>query len=140
MTGGMSRDIATDFAGSDRLRPDGRPKPELRAELRRIGNGRNAISVAVALLAPAALVALVVWLSVPFLWIAAVPIMGILQNRMYILHHEAAHRLLFSNRTLNDRIGINLIGWLPFGPEGTRLPAVQLLSDRRGVGPPQAAS
>lgn len=115
MTGGMSRDIATNFAGSERLRPDGRPKPELRAELRQIANGRNAVSVVAALLAPAALVALVAWLSVPFLWIAAVPVMGILQNRMYILHHEAAHRLLFSNRTLNDRIGINLIGWLPFG-------------------------
>ena len=41
--------------------------------------------------------------------------MAIAQTRFYILHHEAAHRLLFSNRRLNDIIGINILGWIPFG-------------------------
>jgi len=42
-------------------------------------------------------------------------LMGFVQNRMFILHHEGAHRLLFSNRKLNDLIGITIFGWLSFG-------------------------
>jgi fatty acid desaturase len=41
--------------------------------------------------------------------------MALSQNRLFILHHEAAHRVLFPNRRLNDLIGITLIGWLTFG-------------------------
>ncbi len=38
LTGGLapSEDDLAPFEGSDRLRPDGRPRPEFRAELRRI--------------------------------------------------------------------------------------------------------
>ena len=115
MTGGMTRPDLPRFEGSDRLRADGRPKPALRAELRRIPNFINAIEVIATMAAPVAVIAVVVaighWLAV----VAAVPIIGTLQLRMFVLHHEAAHRLLFSNRWLNDRIGINLVGWFPFG-------------------------
>lgn len=41
--------------------------------------------------------------------------MGIVQTHMNILHHEAAHRLLFSNRRVNDFVGINVLGFLPLG-------------------------
>ena len=51
------------------------------------------------------------WLAV----VAGVPLMGMAMNRTFILHHEAAHRLLFSNRRVNDVVGVNLIGWLSFG-------------------------
>ena len=44
--------------------------------------------------------------------------MPIAQNRLFILHHEAAHRVLFSRRRINDLIGIHLIGWLTFGTGG----------------------
>jgi fatty acid desaturase len=44
--------------------------------------------------------------------------MPIAQNRLFILHHEAAHRVLFSGRRINDLVGINLIGWLTFGTGG----------------------
>jgi len=115
MTGGMSRDIAPHFAGSNRLRSDGRPKPEFRAELRQIADGRNALTAVVTLATPAAIVAGAVWLSHPVVWVLSFFAMAIAQNRMYILHHEASHRLLFSNRTINDRIGVNLFGWLPLG-------------------------
>jgi len=116
MTGGMVRDeLSPAFAGSARLRPDGRPRPELRAELRRIGDMANAVTVVATMVAPIVIVWAALWLDHPVTWVLAFFAMGSAMNRMFILHHEAAHRLLFSNRRLNDLIGINLIGWLPFG-------------------------
>ncbi len=115
MTGGMVSYTPSDFMGSDLLRADARPRPEFRAELRRIDNTRNAVLVA----------SLLTW-AVVTVWVVAVlntwwaVLIGMLsialvQLRMYILHHEAAHRLLFSNRTINDVVGINILGWLPLG-------------------------
>ncbi len=118
MTGGMVRRGLGGFEGSARLRPDGRPRPEFRAELRRIPNFANACHVVGSCAAPVLVVAAVAavghWAAV----VVAVPVIGVLMNRLFILHHEAAHRLLFSNRVLNDIIGINIIGWLPFGTGG----------------------
>ena len=115
MTGGMATSSPADFGGSDLLRPDGRPRPEFRAALRKIDNTRNAGTVLSLFAAPA----LIVWLvaQIGTWWAIALAIvpMGIVQTRMYILSHEAAHRLLFSNRTANDVIGINILGWLPLG-------------------------
>ena len=115
MTGGMARSGLPVFAGSTRLRPDGRPRPKFRAELRRIPDVLNAVTVVVTVAAPVVVIAAVVaidhWLAAA----AAVPVMGIILLRMFILHHEAAHRLLFSNRVVNDVVGVNILGWLPFG-------------------------
>lgn len=119
MTGGMTRRLPASalapFAGSDRLRPDGRPRPAFRAELRRIPDGRNVLTCLYAVGLPVALVALVIALDHWAAIAAGVIAMGILQNRMFILHHEGAHRLLFSNRRINDLVGVNLFGWLAFG-------------------------
>ena len=115
MTGGMAPSDVPPFAGSDRLRPDGRPRSAFRAELRRIANVRNAISTAASLALPAVVVAVVVaighWAAV----VVAMPLMAIFQNRLFILHHEASHRLLFTSRRWNDLIGITIVGWLAFG-------------------------
>ena len=115
MTGGMARSGLPTFAGSPRLRPDGRPRPEFRAELRRIPDTVNAVTVMATLAAAVALVAAVIaidhWLATAL----AVPVMGVVMLRMFILHHEAAHRLLFSDRVVNDVIGVHILGWLPFG-------------------------
>ena len=115
MTGGMTRPDLASFEGSQRLRPDGRPTPAFRAQLRRIPNAINALEVIATLTAPVVIIVAVIAIDHPLAVIAAVPIIGTLQLRMFILHHEASHRLLFSNRWLNDRIGINLVGWFPFG-------------------------
>ena len=114
MTGGLVKEV-TPFAGSDRLRPDGRPKPELRAELRKIADVRNAFASVFALVAPIAVLVAAASIGTWWAYVVAFPIMSSLQLRMYILHHEAAHRLLFSNRRLNDLIGINILGWIPWG-------------------------
>ncbi|MCP5027573.1 MAG: hypothetical protein GY929_14955 [Actinomycetia bacterium] len=115
MTGGMVPASVEPFAGSDRLRPDGRPQGELRLQLRQIADFRNVITTVMSLAMPVLLVAAVVaighWLAV----VVAVPLMAVLQNRLFILHHEAAHRLLFSSRRWNDWIGVTLCGWIAFG-------------------------
>lgn len=115
MTGSMAPTINNTFSGSDLLRADGRPRPEFRKRLRRIHNGRNALTVLSVLLAPIAITWSVSAVSTWWATLAAVLGMGMVQTRMYILHHEAAHRLLFSNRLLNDFVGINVLGLLPLG-------------------------
>lgn len=117
LTGGMAPTPAP-FVGSDRLHPDGRPKGAFRDSLRTVPDARNALAASGAVAFPLALVAAAVVLSHPAAWIAAFLLMPIAQNRLFILHHEAAHRVLFSNRRLNDLIGINLVGWLTFGTGG----------------------
>ena len=152
MTGGMARSDLPAFAGSERLRPDGRPRPEFRAHLRRIPNTINAVTVVATSAAAVAVVAAVIavdhWLATT----VAVPVMGVVMLRMFILHHEAAHRLLFSNRVVNDVVGVHILGWLPFGTgtpplpagsrqppprrvraQGARFPAVLLLPGAAGV-------
>ena len=64
--------------------------------------------------------------------------MAIAQNRLFILHHEAAHRVLFSNRRINDLIGINLIGLITFGTgsHGYRLGHLQHHRDEFGPDEP----
>ena len=114
MTGGMVIP-SREFAGSNRLHPDGSPKKAFRDQLRKISNFKNSFSVILSLLLPP----LIIWVSMiyshPLIWIFLILCMGIAQNRLFIIHHEAAHRLLFSNQKINDLIGIRLIGWLAFG-------------------------
>ena len=117
LTGGMAPTPAP-FVGSDRLHPAGRPKGAFRASRRTVPDACNALAASGAVAFPLAVVASAVVLSHPAAWIAAFLLMPIAQNRLFILHHEAAHRVLFSNRRLNDLIGINLVGWLTFGTGG----------------------
>ena len=126
LTGGLapSEDDLAPFEGSDRLRPDGRPRPEFRAELRRIPNLTNVVHILVVLAYPF----LVVWgaltISHPLTWVLAFCAMGVWYQRALTLHHESAHRLLFSNRTANDWVGEKLLGLLAFGDGG---PAYRLV-------------
>lgn len=115
MTGGMVPAVPVHFTGSDLLRADGRPRPHFRDELRRIDNARNALTVGALLVAPVAVVWATALLNTWWAYVVGVVLMAVVQIRMYILHHEAAHRLLFSNRKINDVVGINILGWLPLG-------------------------
>ncbi|MBJ32090.1 MAG: hypothetical protein CL466_11900 [Acidimicrobiaceae bacterium] len=117
MTGGMAP-APPPFAGSDRLHPDGRPKGAFRAELRKVDDVRNGLAALVSVASPAVVVGATVVLAHPVAWVMAFLVMPVVQNRLFILHHEAAHRTLFSNRRLNDLVGINLVGWLTFGTGG----------------------
>jgi fatty acid desaturase len=61
-------------------------------------------------------IALAVWLDNPFMWIAAFLLMGRAHAQIAALMHEAAHRLLFRDRKLNDWVGRWLLGFPAFTP------------------------
>jgi len=115
LTGGMAPDDLPPFAGSVRLRPDGRPRGAFRDELRRLPDVRNALAVVSVLTQPVVITWAVVTVDHWLAWAAGMVLMGSVFARFLALNHEAAHRLLFSNRRLNDLVGTNLLGWLAFG-------------------------
>ena len=119
-TGGLapSVDVIAPFNGSDRLRPDGRPKPEFRAELRKIPNAMNAFHTVFNLALPLLYISAAVAIDHPIGWVGAFLAMGVYFQRILTLHHEAAHRLLFSKRAVNDWVGEKFIGLLVFGDGG----------------------
>ena len=98
---------------TDSVLADGRLTPTVRDELRRIPSLRNALSVLSTYLQTAALVvAAVVW--APWSWIPVFVLMGRAHAQFASLMHEAAHRLLFRNKTSNDWCGRWLIGYPAF--------------------------
>jgi fatty acid desaturase len=108
--------LLTDVLPTDRLGPTGRPVGQLREELYRIPDLANWGHVAGVWLQSVGVIALASWWGHPAGWIAAFVLMGRSFARFSILAHEAAHRLLFSNRTLNDRIGAWLVAYPAFVP------------------------
>jgi fatty acid desaturase len=93
--------------------PDGRPTPALRSRLRRIPSLRNAVSVAGLYLQTG----LVLWATVrfaPWSWPITFLLMGRAHAQFASLMHEAAHRLLFADRRLNDGVGRWLLGFPAF--------------------------
>ncbi|MGI9621360.1 MAG: fatty acid desaturase family protein [Acidimicrobiales bacterium] len=143
ITGGLAPRPETlrDFSGSDSLRADGRPRPDLRSELRRIHNLANSWTVAWVLAAPVLIVAVFVTIGSWWLYPVAFVAMGSMYPRFYVLNHEAAHRLLFSNRRLNDAVGQKLIGLIAFGDggDGYRLMHAQHHRDEFGPKEPDLA-
>jgi fatty acid desaturase len=100
-----------------RLLSDGRPDAGLRAELRQIPRVRNAVTVGAAWLQIAAVIGGAVWLDRWWAWLLAVVLMGRSFALLLILSHEAAHRLLFRQRSVNDLVGRWLLaapGFVPF--------------------------
>ena len=100
-----------------RIRPDGRPQPAFRDDLRRIPSVRNALSVLGVYLQTGALVAVVV--LTPGWWkLLTWPIVFVLMGRTHAqfasLMHEAAHRLLLKRKSLNDWVGRWLLGYPSF--------------------------
>jgi len=103
---------------TERLLSSGKPIPEIRAELRRIHDLLNAVSVVALWLCVAALVAIATQWSRWWIVLAAFLLMGPIHVRFAILMHEAAHRLLFTSKQVNDRVGKWLIAYPAFIPIG----------------------
>jgi fatty acid desaturase len=99
-----------------RVRADGRPQPEFREELRRIPNWRNAWSVLFVWVQAAVIVGIAVWWENPIGYVLAFLLMGRTMAQFAALMHEAAHRLLFSNRRCNDIVGRWIVGYPVFTP------------------------
>lgn len=100
-----------DVLPTDRLNARGMPVPELRQPLRTIPNLRNAFTVGGALVQSFGVVIAAAWLNTWWAYLAAFFLMARGHVCLNILAHEAAHRLLFSNRWANDWVGRFLMGY-----------------------------
>jgi fatty acid desaturase len=109
-------ELLPDVLPDDRLLGNGRPRPEVRAELRRIPNLRNVGNVASCWVQSVGVIALAVWIGNPITWVLAFLLMGRAFALFAILSHEAAHRTLFSNRRANDWVGRWLLAYPAFVP------------------------
>jgi fatty acid desaturase len=105
-----------DVLPTARLTANGMPVPTLRAELRRIADVRNVGSVALTWAQAALTIGAAAWLAHPLAYLAAVVLMGPAFARFAILGHEAAHKLLFTNKRANDVVGRWLLAYPAFVP------------------------
>ena len=112
--GGMVRDIPTTPVGSALIDAEGRPTPEFRAELRKIPNLRNAISVASVWAQAVAVIVAAVMIDHPVAYVVAFFLIGRTHAQLLALMHESAHRLLFRNKRANDTVGRWLLGYPAF--------------------------
>ena len=90
--------------------------PPLRTDLRRIDNGRNALSVAAVWFWVAVIIGGAVWIDQWWSYLIAFVLMGPMYARFAILMHEAAHKLLFTNKRWNDFIGKWVVAYPVFTP------------------------
>jgi fatty acid desaturase len=109
-------ELLPDVLPTDRLTASGKAKPEVREALRRIPNLANAWSVLFAWVQIIGAAVIAVRLNNPFVWVAAFLLAGRGFALLNILGHEAAHRLLFSRKPVNDRVGRWLLAYPAFTP------------------------
>src|SRR5688572_19259661 len=108
--------LLDDFVPTAKLTDRARPAPPWRDELRRIPNVRNAISVASCWAQTIGIICLAVWWNNPVGWVLAFLLMGRAHAQYAALMHEAAHRLLFCNKKVNDWVRRWLLGYPSFTP------------------------
>jgi fatty acid desaturase len=109
-------ELLPDVLPTDRLTASGKAVPAVREGLRKIPNLANAWSVVfcwVQILAP---IYLAVRLNNPVMWVAAFLLCGRGFALLNILGHEAAHRLLFSKKSVNDFVGRWFLAYPAFTP------------------------
>jgi fatty acid desaturase len=109
-------ELLPDVLPTERLLATGKPKPEVRAELRKIPNLRNAFNVASCWIQSVGVIAFAVWIDNPITWVLAFLLMGRAFALFAILSHESAHRLLFSKKKVNDVVGRWLLAYPAFVP------------------------
>lgn len=101
---------------ADRLGPTGRPTGELRAELYRRHPVRNVANIVGVWMQSVGVIALAAWIGHPIAWVVAFLLMGRAFALFAILAHEAAHRLLFPSKRVNDVVGRWLVALPGFVP------------------------
>ena len=94
-----------DVLPTERLNDRAKPTRELRDRLRRIPNARNAVAVVATVLQSYGVVVAGAYINTWWSYLAAFILMTRGHVCLNILGHEAAHRLLFSNRRANDVVG-----------------------------------
>ena len=111
-----SAELLPEVLPTERLNVKGMPVRELRDELRRIPSWRNALTVAFAVAQTFGVVAAAAWLNTWWAYLLAFLQMGRGHAMLAILGHEAAHRLLFTNRRANDLIGRWVLSYPTYTP------------------------
>ena len=101
---------------TERLLDNGMARPELRHELRRIDNARNVLTVASLWGWVAVIIGVSVWIDTPWAYLVAFLLMGPMYARFAIVMHEAAHKLLFTNKRANDWVGTWLVAYPTWTP------------------------
>ena len=109
-------ELLEEFHPTDRISPSARAVPGYREQLRRIPNARNAAAVVLLYVQTIAIVVAAVYFDNWFVWIAAFLLMGRAHAQFAALMHEAAHRLLFRDKAVNDFVGRWLLGFPAFTP------------------------
>lgn len=116
-------DLLPDVLPTDRLGPTGMARPGVREPLRRMHDVRNVGNVAVTWIEPAAVLTIACWwtpglplVAALAVWAVVFLLMGRTFARLSILGHEAAHRLLFTSRPVNDWVGAWLCDYPAFVP------------------------
>jgi fatty acid desaturase len=94
-----------DVLPNERFNARGMPVRALRDELRSIPNARNAVAVVATLLQSFGVVIAAAVINTWWSYLLAFFLMARGHVCLNILGHEAAHRLLFSNRRINDIVG-----------------------------------
>jgi fatty acid desaturase len=101
---------------TERLTAAARPVPQVREQLRRIPDARNAFAVVGAWLQSFGVVAAAAVIDRWWGYLIAFFLIGRGFALLNILGHEAAHRLLFSRRRINDFVGRWLLAYPAFNP------------------------
>src|SRR5690349_8274738 len=109
-------ELLTDVLPTDRLTATGMPVPEVRADLRRIDDLRNVGTVVATWAQALGTIGLAVWIGHPLAYATAFVLMGPAFARFAILGHEAAHKLLFTNKRWNDWVGRWVVSYPAFLP------------------------
>ena len=110
--------VLPDVLPTERLGPTGMALPELRAKYRQIASWRNALTVASVWVLVALIVEVGVRAHNPLVAVACFIAMGPMHARFAILMHEAAHRLLFRAKRVNDFVGTWLLAYPAMVPIG----------------------
>lgn len=108
-------DVLPDVLPSDRLMVSGKAIPEVRAALRRIPNWRNAIAVGGVYVQSLGFIIAALWIHQWWAYLLCFALMGRAHAMFASLMHESAHRMLFSNKKLNDFVGRWVVGYPSFG-------------------------
>jgi fatty acid desaturase len=103
--------VLADVLPTERLNDRAKPVRPLRDELRKISNVRNAITVVGALAQSFGVVIAAAWIHTWWSYLLAFVLMARGHVCLNILAHEAAHRLLFTNRRVNDGVGRWLLAY-----------------------------
>lgn len=119
---------------NESIAPDGRLLPAVRSDVRRIPSWKNAWTVAWMYGQNIGLLWLAVRVDHPLMWVVTFLLMGRMHAQFASLMHEAAHRILFRNKVINDWVGNWLLGF----PVITSTPAyrrVHMAHHREEFGP-----